>query len=470
MKKLASYFLHLVVSALLLTGVTACISDDFTSSPSDILTFSTDTVTFDTVFTDLGTPTARLKVFNKAKKSVNISSIRFKGEEGIFSMNVDGVSGKEFRDVEIRGEDSIFVFIECYIPETQVNTPVLVEDQLQFVTNGVTQNVQVEAYGQNVVRLHGLTVAEDMVMTAEMPYVIFDSLTVAKDATLRIMPGANILFHDKAKMTVEGTLEAVGKADSMINMRGDRLDNVLPDVGYDILSGQWEGIRFTPESFGNRLEYVDMRSMKTGCRVDSCGDLTRSKLVMVNSWIHNSQASAFESSHANVDAYGCVFSEAAQAAVMLTGGRHEFVQCTFSNYYLFAVPSLPLVTLYHVFEEDRAEGNESPLMTAEFLNCIFYGMPADINTGDLEGSDVYLKYCSLKSPGEDDEHFIACLWDTDPLFYTVREDYDFNYRVKEDSPVIGAGNPAYITPLCLFDMTGVDRLATGSPTLGAYAL
>ena len=46
--------------------LTSCISDAITTSPSDVLTFSRDTVSFDTVFTDVGTPTARLVVHNRA--------------------------------------------------------------------------------------------------------------------------------------------------------------------------------------------------------------------------------------------------------------------------------------------------------------------------------------------------------------------------------------------------------------------
>lgn len=451
-------------------GLSGCISDAVTTSPSDVLTFSSDTVSFDTVFTDLGTPTARLKVYNKAKKSVNISSIKFADPETAFSVNVDGVSGTQFSDVEIRGGDSIFVFIECFIPEEQKeNGPFLVEDKLQFLTNGVTQSVVVEAYGQNVTRLRGLTVTEDMTLTAEMPYVIFDSLTVAEGATLRVEPGANLLFHDKAKMTVSGTLEAVGEPGNMINMRGDRLDNVLPDVGYDILAGQWNGIHIRPESFGNRMEYVDMRSTQDGLRIDSCADLSQQKLLLVNSWLHNSQSSALSSKYAWVDAYGCVFSEAAGSVVDLTGGIHEFTQCTLSNYYLFVYPSEPLLSVYHLFPEDL-EQNSEPLMSAHFRNCILYGLPSDINEGDLTGSDVFLEYCSLKAAGSDDDNFIACLWDTDPLFLTVREDYYFNYHVAEDSPVLGMGDPNYLTDLCLYDMDGIYRLATyAAPTLGAYA-
>lgn len=450
-------------------ATSGCISDAISTSSADTLTFSSDTVSFDTVFTDLGTPTARLKVYNKAKKSVIISSIGFANPDSPFSANVDGMSGVHFSDVEIRGGDSIFVFIECFIPEeNKQNTPFLVEDKLLFTTNGVTQPVVCEAYGQNVTRLRGLRVTEDMTLTADLPYVIFDSISVEQGATLRVEAGANLLFHDKAKMAVRGTLEAVGAPGKMINMRGDRLDNVLPGVGYDILAGQWKGVEIASESFGNRLEYVDMRSTQEGLRIDSCGNLDSRKLLLVNSWLHNSQTSAISSRYAWVDAYGCVFSEAADSPVALYGGRHEFVQCTFSNYYLFSYPVDPLLSLYHLFPEDL-EYNSQPLMRADFLNCILYGLPADINEGELEGSDVYLKFCSLKSPGSDDEHFISCLWDTDPIFLTVREDYYFNYRVADNSPVIGAGNPAYVSPVCLYDMDGVDRLSYGNPTLGAYA-
>lgn len=82
---------------------------------------------------------------------------------------------------------------------------------------------------------------------------------------------------------------------------------------------------------------------------------------------------------------------------------------------------------------------------------------------------MYLYNVLLGVAGKDDEHFISCLWDEDPMFETIRSDYIFNYRLKADSPAIGAGNPAYVTDMDLIDMDGVNRLADGNPTLGAYA-
>ncbi len=467
MKNARIFILSLIASVCLI--VSSCISDDITTSGSDVLTFSTDTLSFDTVFTDLGTPTARLRVYNKAKKGVIISSIGFKNPETRFELNVDGMSGRHFSDVEIRGGDSIYIFVECFIDPTDSNEPFLVEDQLVFVTNGVTQEVQVEAWGQNVTRLRGLTVEEDLRLTDERPYVVFDSLIVAPNATLSIEPGVKLLFHDNAKMRVDGRLEAIGEPGKMIDLRGDRLDNVLPDVGYDILAGQWEGIRFSPQSFDNRMEYVDMRSTSGGIVIDSCGVTDRCKLLLRNSWLHNSQSTVIDSRYARVDAYGVCFSEAAEAVVRLTGGRHQFIQCTISNYYLFSAITEPLLSLYHCLPPKADEvTNSNPLMQASFENCIIYGLGTDINEGDLTGSDVYLRNVLLKSEGTDDDNFINCIWGEDPLFYTVREDYYFNYRLRPDSPAIGAGNPAYVGAQCLYDMDGLNRLAAGNPALGAY--
>ena len=104
----ATTFALILLSILTGTCLTSCIDDDFTTNPSHVLAFSTDTVAFDTVFTTIGTSTRSFRIYNRNKKSLNISSIKLAdAEHSGFHINVDGMSGDNFTHVEIRGKDSL---------------------------------------------------------------------------------------------------------------------------------------------------------------------------------------------------------------------------------------------------------------------------------------------------------------------------------------------------------------------------
>ena len=111
-------------------------------------------------------------------------------------------------------------------------------------------------------------------------------------------------------------------------------------------------------------------------------------------------------------------------------------------------------------------------MEASFENSIIYGLAKDLNEGDFTGSQVFFRNVSLKSGGENDDNYIDCMWECDPLFLTDRAKYYFNYHVFPDSPVLGMGNPQFVTGPLVTDIDGTDRLtatAAGNTTLGAYA-
>ena len=294
-----------------LTTFTSCIEDDFTTSSSDLLEFSVDTLAFDTVLTEEGTATRRFLVYNRHKKMINISSIILDGNSGgRFYVNVDGVSGESFSNVEIRGEDSIYVFVEANIDPTGHDTPIEIEDKLRFTTNGVEQQVVLTAWGQDVTRLRSPLIDTDTHFSGIKPYVIYDTLRVAEGVTLTLDAGVTLMFHDKSGMVVDGTLIAAGEQGNEINLRGDRLDNVVGGTDYDIMAGQWGGIRFSAGSFGNELRYVNMRGSSAGVEIDSAGIDTR-KLYMLNSVLHNSSSSVLTARHAWIEAAGCEFSDAA---------------------------------------------------------------------------------------------------------------------------------------------------------------
>ena len=95
MKKLVYYIG--VISFLMLWS--SC-RKDFEFSPSTgQLEFSKDTVYLDTVFTNIGSSTYNLKVYNRSNEDIYIPTVKLGlGESSNYRLNIDGMAGKEFQN------------------------------------------------------------------------------------------------------------------------------------------------------------------------------------------------------------------------------------------------------------------------------------------------------------------------------------------------------------------------------------
>ena len=178
-------FFSVAVAWLFVLG--GCLKEPSVYSGSDVsLSFSVDTLRFDTVFTTQGSSTRLVKLFNPKDQAVRISEIRFKdGTSPFFRMNVDGISGDSFQDVEILAKDSIYLFVEVTIdPDLPVSiSPFIVSDAIILVTNGNTQQIVLEAWGQNAIYIpnnsnsKGLALLscdnQEILWNDPRPYVIF---------------------------------------------------------------------------------------------------------------------------------------------------------------------------------------------------------------------------------------------------------------------------------------------------------
>lgn len=451
---------------LLVIGLSSCIEDDISSSSSDQPEFSVDTLKMGPIFTEAGTPTHSFTVYNRHDKIININLIKLRDDEaGMFRLNVDGTSGKEFQNVEIRPNDSIFVFIEATLAANGTNTPVSIERHLDFTTLGVTKTVVITAEGQDVDRHRGLVIDKDTRFTANKPYQIFDSIIVKNGATLTLDPGVTLYFHNNAFMRVEGTLISNGTAEKNVNFTGDRIDNVVNDLPFELMSGQWAGVEFTPTSRNNYLSHTSIRNTQWGVFVDSIGTHDNPALTLINCQLRNSQEYSLAAIHSDIKAVGCEIAEASAGLTYLRGGNHIFNHCTFANYYLFTALGGPAIQFSHI-NADSDDGSGLPYMIADFTNSIIYGNGTELSHGDLTGTAITLRYCLLKSEGTDDDNFRCCLWGEDPLYYTIRNEYIFDYRLKNESPAIGAAYLEYTLPEATYDRYGLPRGT--QPDLGAY--
>ena len=458
------HFLLAIIGILVVLSFSSCIDDEFSTSSNDILIFSTDTVAFDTVITGQGTPTKQFLIYNKSKKRLNISSIKVAGEsKGHFFLNVDGMKGNEFHDIEIRGEDSIFVFVESRLDPTNQDEPEFLEDHIEFVTNGVTQKVTVNAWGQDVIILNDTTLSKPTHLTANKPYLVYGTLTIDTLNHVTFDPGTTLLFHNKASLLVKGTLTALGTQEEPITLRGDRLDHVVGEINFDIMSGQWEGVYFNYGSYNNELAFVNMRGSNSGMQVYS-EDMSKRSLHLFNCVLHNATFLTLLGVNSWIDAEGCEFSDAGIFVADFIGGDLNFVNCTFANYYLFSAIEGPILNLVTKFDDDTLAH-----FMGSFDNCIFYGNTGDLNVNELNDIGIYLRNCLLQSSGEDDEFFINCVWAGDPKFYTEREEYIFDYRLHNGSDAIARGNRSYCPDAARYDIYGVDRFARDGIDIGAYA-
>ncbi len=447
------FFFGIIAAIIFLTS---CIEDGFSNSPSDQPDYSTDTLRLGDVFTGQGTPTHSFVVYNRHSKGMIISGIKFRdtATSDYFRVNVDGLSGKEFNNVEIRAKDSIYVLIEATIPENGFDAPCVIDAPLDFTVNGVTSTVVINISGRDVNRITGETLTADTRFTANRPYLITDSLVVAAGTTLTVDAGTNMYFHDKALLKVRGTLLVNGTAQEPVNFSGDRTGNVVGGIPYELMSGQWEGVRFYETSRANRLYHTYMRNSMSGMIVDSI-PTDDTELTLINCRLRNTKSTVLSSHHSSVYAFGCEFAEAPEGVVYLSGGSHKFINCTFSNYYLFAAISGPLI----YFDGDD--------ISASIDNSILYGLGNVMKPDDIEGMSIIFRSSLLKPSGTNDDNFIDCIWDADPLFYTVREEYFFDYRLQDGSPAIGAADPSLIPDKnSAIDYYGEPRGT--SPDMGAY--
>ncbi len=326
----------------------ACRNDQFYSGEL-MLNFSEDTLRFDTVFTELGSATRYVKIFNPHPDAVNIETLAIEGgDQSFFRMNVDGESGQNLSNILIPSNDSVYVFIEVTIdPDNPLSeSPFVIEDKLLINGNETLQDVHLEAWGQNANYIpaknspgaitllpcqNGVTVWDD-----PKPYVIYGILLI-DECDLQIAAGTQIYVHGGVVNSQDlgiyndglilvgpnGKITANGTVQDTIVFQGDRLELPFLDD-----PGQWQGLRFLAESRQNRLDNVTVKNSIFGVWLDSLAqvDIRQSK-------IYNTTSVGVVAIHADLDMQNTlIHSNLNHSVQCLYGGNYNFDYCTFASY------------------------------------------------------------------------------------------------------------------------------------------
>ncbi len=309
------------------------------------ISVSTDTLSFDTVFTKVGSSTKYFKVYNYEKQPVVID-LSLKKNDAQFRINVDGIKGRVFEKVEIPSNDSIYVFIETTVnPDDPLSiSPFIIEDEIIISQGQSTINVTLIANGQNanyLPRVNGQGLISYLSCNLNKvnwndakPYVIYGILVI-DSCELVIPAGTKIYVHGglaksdgqfysdgQIIVLANGKITVKGSAEKKVEIQGDRLEADFRDV-----AGQWGGIRIFKGSINNTIEHAIIKNSIIGISIDSSASLS-----IKSSIIKNISSIGLYAIHATLYADNMLIFGTGSSAIALTyGGNYELNYCSFST-------------------------------------------------------------------------------------------------------------------------------------------
>lgn len=462
MKHFVFFFIGLT---LLCSVFTSCKKDGFITSKDARLITSVDSLKFDTVFTVTGSVTKSFKILNNNDQKLLLSKIKLSG--GVLSpykMNVNGFATAEANNIEIAGNDSIYVFVTVTVNPTLANLPFILSDSIAINYNGLTKFVQLEAFGQNAVFIRNGLVAGNVTFTNGLPYVILGGLQISNGASLTINAGTKIYCHADAPILVDGQLVCNGTFLQPIIFTGVRLDDP-----YKNFPASWPGIYFRGTSKDNLLQFTSIKNAYQAVVVLPPSVNTNPKLVLRQSIIDNAFDAGLFCSNSNVVAENCLFSNNGKNIFVEKGGSYSFTHCTVAAYSNNFVVHKNAA----VYFSDVDVTNQTAALSATMRNCIIYG-DAGFVENDLQtkktGSNsfvVNIDHCIYRATTDPTNTvFTQSIKNIDPRFDSIdviRQLYDF--RVTKNTTAPGM-NKGIATPL-LKDLDDKNR-NVGIPDIGAY--
>jgi hypothetical protein len=445
----------------------ACEKEDFNNNPNALLTISTDSISFDTVFTGIGSVTAQFKIRNDNNDKLLISDISLAGGDASpFKLNINGTASSSLSNITLDANDSMYVFVALRVNPDSATLPFLVEDSILIAYNGNIRKVQLKGYGQNARFLNDFRISSDTTWSSELPFVITGGLTVDSAAMLQLNAGCRLYFHAGAFLKINGSLKVNGRADSMVLFSGDRLDEYYRD-----LPGSWQGILFSEKSNNNRLEFAKIMNAIRAIEIYSGSAMPGFKLQLAQSIIQNSLDAGIFAQNSSISADNCLLANCGQNLTVSGGGNYLFKHCTIAGYSsYFLLHKKPVA-----FLSDATYLNGSTVtypLSAVMTNCILWGEPGSATEELLTektGSDftLTLNNCLLKASAvPSNTIWNSGILNEDPLFDSIdvsNNYFDFHCRNSGNAPVINTGT---LTNL-LIDLDGLPRNVQ-IPDIGCY--
>lgn len=481
--------LHLIMAVATIAigmSISSCQNEMVSDDPTLRLSFSEDTVRFDTIFTGVGTSTQKIIVHNTNRNALRINRIWTDSAQHYFKINIDGETDlSRLSGFELRGGDSIYIFIRSLIDLQNQNNPVLIEDAINFEVNSHVDRIRLEAYGQDVHLIKSQNLRsewEQMRFRNDKPYLIYDTMVVGGKTVFE--PGARLYMHQGASLTTWGNVEVMGTTESPVVVMGDRRDYLfgMRQVPYSYAAGQWDGIYLMQNEEGSinsyQINHLEVISANVGLYCASLRKDNIRPIYHINGCrIHNHAAYGIVVSSANSDIFNTEVSNAAGYCVYLSGGNHRIIHTTIASYFnstdvhIQSHPREDMAALY-IDNLDKNAGNTvvdvwNSIVTGVRDNQVVVATPfPQYYTGKMFGN--YLKCDTLQIPQAFDNVYAS---ENDTVFVNTYFKYDkfeyYNFQLDSLSPACMIADPD-VTQQFDHDRLGRER-DLEKPDAGCYA-
>ncbi|NPA46470.1 MAG: hypothetical protein GXO24_04555 [Chlorobi bacterium] len=465
-----------------------------------------DTLFLDSVFTHTSSPTYSFKIYNTSHENISIPFVGLEnGSSSFYRLNVDGMAGRTFRNVEIPAGDSIFVFVEVTADISRLPDPVYEENLIiggdgaekkvlltAFVKDALflyperynrhqTDSITVATDGNgNPIRVSGFLLDSDTTITDAKAVVIYGHLGIPRGVTLHISEGAHLYFHYNSGIVVYegGRLDIEGSHTRPVILEDDRMQ---PE--YEKAPGMWNFIWFQQGSSGNRIRHTIIKNTLAGIIAHPADSLAVPVVELENTRIYNAQAFGIFAAASYVTGDNVVINNCGSSALRIhLGGRYRFRHCTFANYGPgIRGPEDAAVYISNYYDTYDNTGRPVRLVNdledCLIANSIIYGnrntewmVARDDNAAcayfvqnslirfDDPMNQIQEDFTDFANP----QHYADILLNGRPDFH-IPEENDLHIGMQSDA--IGLADPAVAASVPL-DLDGNDR--TAHPDAGAY--
>lgn len=443
-------------SRLLLLFTTICVilfacddDDSFNTNPDFRLTFSVDTLSFDTLFTGFGSTTKRLKVYNTAKKKIRIDRISLEDMDSPYRMNVNGIETKDIVDVDIAGKDSIYIFLEVELSDENKNEIRLLKDHIQFELNGNLQKLVVETHAQDVYQIKD-DIQENSVWYGNRPYVLTTDISTDTGVELRLEEGTHVYFKKDAGLKINGSFLVNGSFEKPVYFGSTRLEELYKNV-----PGQWNGIQITENATFLALRHFSLEDGKNGLIIEQ-NAYQNQKVDVEYALIKNFTGKGVAVNNRDLHAHDLMIANCGQECLEVTGaGDLTLIHATLFNEWYYSARTSPILSI--------STDDSSMHLIA---NSIIWGSKSnefDLNSEDDIAFDNSLLRLSNDFLSQHSSIFNDCIFNDDPLFVAVEE---FDLRLKTESPAINKARS--LSSIYSIDLNGKQRTLDEAPDIGAY--